>query len=333
MNAHRTHLSATTISLALALAVAALSACATLDQRPYALDDARIAVDAVRTNPQVTALAQGELNDAIAAYQRAESTYRAEGDSAEVRHLAYVARDRAAIAQETANLRGAEQAVANATAERDRVRLMARTAEAENAARMAQLAQLRADATRREAVEAERQALAAQQQARLSQQDALASQQQARAAEARAALLETELRDLAAIKTDRGMVVTLSDVLFDTGSATLRPGGQRVVARLAEFLREYPERTLAIEGFTDSVGNDSYNQVLSERRAAAVRLALMDAGIAASRIDVRGYGEQYPVASNDTPEGRQRNRRVEVVISDERGAIGPRIARYVVPIR
>ncbi len=129
------------------------------------------------------------------------------------------------------------------------------------------------------------------------------------------------------------MVVTLSDVLFDTGSATLRPGGQRVVARLAEFLREYPERTLAIEGFTDSVGNDSYNQVLSERRAAAVRLALMDAGIAASRINMRGYGEQYPVASNDTPEGRQRNRRVEVVISDERGAIGPRIARYVVPIR
>jgi len=331
MNVHRPRCPKTTI--ALALAVAALCGCATLDQRPYALEDARIAVDTARANPQVTALAPGELNDAIAAYQRAESTYRAEGDSVEVRHLAYVARDRAAIAQEAANLRRAEQTIASATAERERVRLMARTAEAENATRAAQLAQQRADATRREALEAERQAAAAQQQARLSQQDALAAQQQARTAEARAALLETELRDLAAIKTDRGMVVTLSDVLFDTGSATLRPGGQRIVARLAEFLREYPERTLAIEGFTDSVGNDSYNQVLSERRAIAVRLALMDAGIAASRIDVRGYGEQYPVASNDTPEGRQRNRRVVVVISDERGAIGPRIARYVVPVR
>jgi outer membrane protein OmpA-like peptidoglycan-associated protein len=327
MNAHRSYLPKTKI--ALALAVAALSACATMDPRPYALEDARVAVDTARANPQVATLAVGELNDAIAAYQKAESTYRAEGDSVEVRHLAYVARDRAAIAQESANLRSAEQSVANATAERDRVRLLARTAEAENATRVAQLAQLRADVTRREAMEAERQALAAQQQARLSQQDALASQQQARAAEARAALLETELRELAAIKTDRGMVVTLSDVLFDTGSATLRPGGQRVVARLAEFLREYPERTLAIEGFTDSVGGESYNQVLSERRATAVRLALMDAGIAGSRIDVRGYGPQYPVASNGTPEGRQRNRRVEVVISDERGTIGPRIARYV----
>src|SRR5437870_606739 len=161
MNVHRTKFPKTTI--ALALAVAALSACATLDQRPYALEDARIAVDTARANPQVTTLAPGELNDAIAAYQRAESTYRAEGDSVEVRHLAYVARDRAAIAQEAANLRRAEQAVANATAERDRVRLAARTAEAENAMRVAQLAQARADATRRDAMEAERQALAAQQ--------------------------------------------------------------------------------------------------------------------------------------------------------------------------
>src|SRR4029453_3691087 len=140
MNAHRTGFPKTTI--ALALAVAALSACATLDQRPYALEDARVAVDTARANPQVTALAPGELNDAIAAYQRAESTYRAEGDSVEVRHLAYVARDRAAIAQEDATLRRAEQSIANATAERDRVRLMARTAEAENPTPAGHLGQL-----------------------------------------------------------------------------------------------------------------------------------------------------------------------------------------------
>lgn len=333
MNPHQPYFPMATV--AAAVAVVTLSACSTLDQRPYALEGARIAVDTARINPQVTALAPAELNEAVAAYQKAETTYRAEGDTVEVRHLGYVTEQRVAIAQETANLKRAEQSVANATAERDRVRLAARTAEAEAATRTAQLALLRADATRREALEAERQALVAQQQARLSQQDALASQQQARAAEARAALLESELRDLAAIKTDRGMVVTLGDVLFDTGSATLRPGGQRVVARLAEFLREYPERTLAIEGFTDSVGNDSYNQVLSERRATTIRNALTDAGILGSRIIVRGYGEEYPVATNDTSDGRQRNRRVEVVISDEYGTIGPRarIARYVVPIR
>ena len=92
--------------------------------------------------------------------------------------------------------------------------------------------------------------------------------------ERRSALLEAELaRARGDPKSDRGLVVTLNDVLFDTGSATLRPGGRRLVARLAEFLREYPERTLAIEGFTDSVGDDAYNQELSERRAAAVRIA------------------------------------------------------------
>ena len=108
----------------------------------------------------------------------------------------------------------------------------------------------------------------------------------------------------------------------------------RLVARTSEFLREYPERTLAIEGFTDSVGDELYNQQLSERRAAAVRLALMNEGIDGSRILVRGYGKAFPVASNDiggrTPaQPASANRRFR----DGRGAIGPRIATYVVPVR
>ena len=144
--------------------------------------------------------------------------------------------------------------------------------------------------------------------------------------EQRNAMLEAELRELAATKSDRGLVITMNDVLFDSGSATLRPGGRRLVARMAHFLREYPERTLAIEGFTDSAGDDLYNQQLSERRAAAVQIAMMEEGIEGSRILVRGYGEAFPVASNDTAEGRQRNRRVEMVISDGRVAIGPRVA-------
>jgi outer membrane protein OmpA-like peptidoglycan-associated protein len=159
------------------------------------------------------------------------------------------------------------------------------------------------------------------------------SQQQLHDAQTRSAQLAAELRDLEARSTDRGLVITLGDVLFDSGRAQLRPGASRVIARLAEFLREYPDRTLAIEGFTDSVGNDEYNAELSARRADAVRAALMDAGVAGTRIATRGYGEDYPVASNDTPDGRQRNRRVEIVISDERGTIGPRVAGLGVPNR
>jgi outer membrane protein OmpA-like peptidoglycan-associated protein len=327
MNAHRLKM------LSVVMGALLMGACSTMSTRPVVLDDARFAVDAARANPQVTTYAGGELSDAIATYDKAERLFRNDGDTPEVRHLGYLAKQRAGIAQEMAMLRQSEAAVASATAERDRVRLAARAAEAEAARRDAQLAELRADAARRAAADAERQAATAQAQAQVSQQQALDAQQQARAAQLRSSALEAQLRELAATRSDRGLVVTLNDVLFDTGSATLRPGGQRLVARLAEFLREYPERTIAIEGFTDSVGNETYNQALSERRAAAVRLALMDAGIAGSRILVRGYGPSFPVASNDTPEGRQRNRRVEVVISDERGSIGPRIATYVVPSR
>ena len=318
---------------ATAFAVMVLGACSTMGPRPSALNDASLAVDSARVNPQVTTYAGSELNDAIAAYQKAEALYRTDGDTVEVRHLSYLARQRVAIAIETASLRQAEQTVASATAERERIRLAARAAEADAAARSAQLAELRADQARRAALAAEQQAQAAQRQAQASQQDAMSAQQQARAAEARSATLEAELRELAATKSDRGLVITMNDVLFDSGSAMLRPGGVRLVARMSEFLREYPERTLAIEGFTDSVGDELYNQQLSERRAAAVRLALMNEGIDTSRILVRGYGKAFPVATNETAEGRQRNRRVEVVISDGRGAIGPRIATYVAPVR
>ena len=307
-----------------------LSACYTAPVRPPALNDARIAVDAARANPQVTTYAPVELHDAIATYERAESKLRNYDDIEEVRQLSYLARQRAALAQEAARMRFEERTMATAMVERERDRLAAREREIAEASRSAQLAEARAESARRSALDAEAQARAAQQQAAAAQQQAAAAQQRAQSAGERSALLERELRELAAIKSDRGMVVTLNDVLFDTGSAMLRPGGQRLAARLAEFLREYPDRTIAIEGFTDSVGGDVQNQELSERRAAAVKLALMDAGVDGSRVFVRGYGSAFPVASNDTREGRQRNRRVEVVISDERGSIAPRVATYIV---
>ena len=156
------------------------------------------------------------------------------------------------------------------------------------------------------------------------QRQADAARQQAAAAHERAQSLDAMLRDLQARPSDRGMVVTLGDVLFDSGSAELRAGGLRVIDRLADFMREYPQRRVSIEGFTDSVGNDSANQALSEERASAVRSALVDRGIDPARVVARGFGESYPVASNGSGIGRQMNRRVEIVISDENGMIGSR---------
>ena len=292
-----------------------LSACYTTPMRPIALDDAQIAIDAARANPEVMTFALDELQEAVATYVVADSMFRKEGYTSEVRRLTYLAQQRAAIAQEIARRRFVDQGVA--AAEGERAKLAAREREMQEAAtRSALLAEAHAESARR----------AAEAQARVAQQQPAAAPQRAPSSAERRMPLETQLREIAAVKSDRGMVVTLNDVLFDPGSATLRPGGQRLVARLAEFLRGYPERTIAIEGFTDSAGSDVENQEVSERRAAAVKLALTDAGVDGSRVFVRGYGKAFPVATNETGEGRQRNRRVEVVISDDRGSIAPRVA-------
>jgi len=145
--------------------------------------------------------------------------------------------------------------------------------------------------------------------------------QQARSAEEHAKSLEQELADLKGKKTDRGIVVTMGDVLFDTGKATLKPGAYATVERLAAVLKEDASRKVMIEGHTDSVGSDEYSQQLSERRAASVQAALFERGVDASQISTVGKGETTPVASNDNAAGRQQNRRVELVFQEDRSKV------------
>jgi len=135
-----------------------------------------------------------------------------------------------------------------------------------------------------------------------------------------AAALQAEVDQLKAKPTPRGLVLTLGDVLFDTGKAQLNPGAARKLDQLAQFLADHPERRVQIDGFTDSVGTDSYNQDLSQRRADAVKSALVTRGINPTRIESQGYGKGFPVADNADSGGRQLNRRVEVVIGGENGA-------------
>ncbi|MDO9561865.1 MAG: OmpA family protein, partial [Bradyrhizobium sp.] len=135
---------------------------------------------------------------------------------------------------------------------------------------------------------------------------------------------EQQLKELDAKKTERGMVITLGDVLFAVNRAQLSAGGVRNVQKLADFLNQYPQRKVLIEGHTDSTGSRSINQPLSEQRAEAVRSALAGMGISGDRIETRGYAEAYPVASNNTAAGRQLNRRVEIILSDDSGTIVPR---------
>ena len=164
---------------------------------------------------------------------------------------------------------------------------------------------------------AERQTVLAEARAHEAQRNA----QQAQTAEERAKALERELADLKGKKTDRGVVVTLGDVLFDTGKATLKPGAYSTVERLAAVLKEDASRKVLIEGHTDNVGSDEYNQGLSERRAQSVQAALFERGVEASQISTVGKGETTPVASNDDPAGRQQNRRVELVFQEDRSKV------------
>lgn len=330
------------------IAAAILAGCTTMPPKNTALEDARSVYSSARTNPQVVTLAPLELQKAGETLGKADAAL-SKGDDAAVNQLAYLTRQQVAIAQETAKRKAAEAAVISATAQRDQVRLAARTAEADAAKRQVAMSQAEVDEARRQAEiaqqTADRQAAAlaaanaqaqrdealiaarqaeadeAKRQAELARQTA---EQQAAAYQARIAEQEQQLKELDAKKTERGMVITLGDVLFAVNKAQLSPGGVRNVQKLANFLNQYPQRKVLIEGHTDSTGSRSINQPLSEHRADAVRTVLVGMGISGDRIETRGYAEQYPVASNNTAAGRQLNRRVEIILSDDSGNIVPR---------
>jgi outer membrane protein OmpA-like peptidoglycan-associated protein len=139
------------------------------------------------------------------------------------------------------------------------------------------------------------------------------------AANTQLAETQQELSELKAQHTERGTVVTLADVLFDTGQSTLKPGADLALDRLAAYLKDHPGTHVLVEGHTDSRGSDAFNDVLSQRRADAVAQALESRGVPADAVRAVGRGKAYPVATNETVAGRQQNRRVEIVFSDAHG--------------
>lgn len=286
----------TTLGAAL-LTAGLLAACASHAPLP-ALEQARSTVERTTTNPAVGRYAQLELREARDALARADQAWNKDHDETETKHLAYLAERRAEIASNAARARELDVQVQSSGSETNRLRLQARTTEAEQATQRAQMAQ--------------QQAMGAEQRAKQQQQAAMSAQDRVRA-------LEGELRDLEAQQTERGLLVTLGDVLFAFDKAELSAQAGPRMDKLASFLKQFPERKVLIEGFTDSVGNDGYNRSLSERRAQAAGDALVQRGVDRARISARGFGKSHPVASNGSPEGRAMNRRVEIVIADDKG--------------
>lgn len=284
-------------------ASAVLGACSSMPADNALLNEARGNYRQSMDDPQTRLHAAPELRQAGTALDRADAAWQREDPPASVTQLAEMAKQQIALAQETGRRRAAELSSQHAQSESDRLRLAARGSEADSA-RMA--------------------ADAAQRQAQAAQQQAQTAQQQGDATRARNLLLETQLRDLNARQTERGAVITIGDMLFDTNRAELRPEGLRGIDKLADFLAQHPQRRALIEGFTDNQGSSGANNTLSDRRADAVRMALVGRGVGRERLDTRGYGEAHPVAGNDSQGGRQLNRRVEIVLSDDSGQVAPR---------
>ncbi len=282
-----------------------LAACSSTPTTTPTLDQARADFVSANNNPQVSTYAPMEFRDASAALDAANTAAAKKESLEDIDRLAYVAKQKIATAQEVARAKAAEANIANASMERNAVRLEARTAEAERAKREAE---------------------AAQAAAMTAQQQANAAAEQNRALADRAAKLEAMLVELHAKQTERGMVVTIGDVLFATNQANLTPNGTSTLRKLAEVMQQNPERTVLVEGFTDSTGSSSYNQDLSQRRANAVATALGEMGVERQRIATKAYGEAFPVAANDNASNRQLNRRVEIVLSNGNAPIPQRTA-------
>ena len=298
------------------IAVAVLAACATAPAQNALLDEARAGYERAVNNAYAARGGTVELQSARIALQRAQASLEAGDDTVVVEHYAYLANRRIETALEAGKVVAGEEAVAAAALERQRIMMEVRTREAEEMQKRALASAAEADAARKRAMEQQEQAAAARKQAEEQLARAQAATAAARAADEQAKRLAAQLEEMKAKKTERGMVLTLGDVLFDTGRSDLKPGALRTLEQLTAFLTENPERSAIIEGHTDSVGAEAFNQRLSEQRAQAVQNALIERGIASARLSAMGFGPSKPVVGNDTAAGRQQNRRVEIVLPD-----------------
>lgn len=264
--------------LPLAAAVALSAGCASSPEMRNSVESAQLKLEEIKSDPQLADRAPIALREAE---QAVNAAMNADPDTPEGKHLVFMAENKVALAESRALKRHYDDERRVLIEERDRARLAARTREAESAREEARAATLQAQASREESEQ-----------------------------------LRKRVEELNAKPTDRGLVLTLRDVLFEVNKEILKPGAHNDLDRLVNFLKEYDERDVNIQGHTDATGEAAYNRDLSERRAEAVKEYLVSRGIDKDRISTSGRGESMPVASNETAAGRQLNRRVEILIEN-----------------
>jgi OmpA-OmpF porin, OOP family len=267
--------------IVLSVAIAAvLSACTTTPARNETLEKARALVQTVESSPRA-GIAAADIANARKSLDAADRLAASKTRVPDMEFEATNAALSAQIANEKILTAQANEEIANGTAQRQAVLIQARERDVQR-----------------------------------STDQATDARRQAEASQTRVDSLEMELADLKVKKTERGLVLTLGDVLFDTGQSTLKPGAYETLDRLATALRQQADRKVVIEGHTDNVGSNENNQGLSERRAQSVQMALTQRGVARNQVTSLGKGEHFPVTSNDSVDGRQSNRRVEMIFTD-----------------
>src|SRR4030042_2020498 len=290
------------------------------------LENARKLYRQAKADPNVAAYAPDALREAGKAMQAAEQAKdlaeknNAQNDYKELEHRAYLSGKKSQIALTITEEKVRKKEIEALNKEKTEVLLQKRDQEIRLAKKETEQAK---SVALSEAEKAKRAKMEAEVKAREAEQDRsmalLAAEKAEEAEKAKAEIDEllSQLSDLKAKQTERGIVLTIGDVLFAFDKATLSSEAFRNVDKLADFLKKHPNRSVLIEGHTDSVGSDEYNLGLSGKRADAVKNALVAKGVGEERITPKGYGKKYPVASNNTSDGRQLNRRVEVVVLNE----------------
>lgn len=303
MNAHHT---LTRNVLAAAITSTILTACMTHPPAPEGSEEVRSKLTQLQSDPELATRAPVAIKNAEQAVAAAEQPQK---DKQMASHLVYLADRKVDIAQARAETRLLEDQRDSLRQQREGARLDSRTREADSARMDANKAQQETDRARKETESARMETASARMESELARLDIEASK-------AKRIELEQQLAELNARPTERGMVVTLGDVLFATGKSELKSSATSHLTKLAEFLKK-TDRSVMIEGHTDNVGSDAFNQSLSQQRADSVKAFLQQQAVPAARIQTSGKGESTPVASNETAGGRQQNRRVEVIIIND----------------
>lgn len=319
-----------TRAIAWVVPVALAAGCVSAEQQAAAqaqLKRAQAAYAQASADPSVQASAQLPLLDAQKTLQAAQRAT----DVKDIQQLGYLAERKSQTAEEIGLIRKTEQEAQALTKETSDMQLQKREAEAKAAraeldkarqvnearARQLEVQAQEIDKAKREADQARMAADARAREVEARSREAEQARMQMAAAQAQTAALTKELSELKATQTDRGVVLTVGSALFATGKADVAPGIQRSADKLVAFLQSNPKRNVLIEGHTDNTGSHEGNVKLSQARADAIKTLLMSKGIAPERIVAKGYGSQYPQVANDTPAGRQANRRVEIVVLNE----------------